>query len=150
MPAAPSPERQCAAAPLLSACACGLQGSQLMAQPDELIDFHHLKARRGMSQLEIEDEVATDLQRATGMTDAGTADSNRLNRVLQLTGEPAGGRAPTGPLPAARASLRVNCWTTCIQSLRRLPGLTGVKLWLKLAAWRVMPRPGLVSRRAAP
>lgn len=57
-----------------------------MAQPDELIDFHHLKARRGMSQLEIEDEVATDLQRATGTADAAATDSNRLNRVLQLTG----------------------------------------------------------------
>ena len=39
-----------------------------------------------MSQLEIEDEVATDLQRATGTADAGAADSTRLNRVLQLTG----------------------------------------------------------------
>ena len=28
-----------------------------MAQPDELVDFHHLRARRGMSQLEIEDQV---------------------------------------------------------------------------------------------
>ncbi len=44
------------------------------------------QARRGMSQLEIEDEVATDLQRATGTADAGAADSTRLNRVLQLTG----------------------------------------------------------------
>eukprot|EP00884_Botryococcus_braunii_P022038 jgi/Botrbrau1/8518/Bobra.0029s0022.1 len=56
------------------------------AQPDELIDFHHLKARRGMSQLEIEDEVATDLQRATGLVDASSSDPLRLNRVLQLTG----------------------------------------------------------------
>ena len=39
-----------------------------------------------MSQLEIEDEVATDLQRATGTADAGAGDSTRLNRVLQLTG----------------------------------------------------------------
>ncbi len=46
----------------------------------------HLQARRGMSQLEIEDEVATDLQRATGTADAGAGDSTRLNRVLQLTG----------------------------------------------------------------
>jgi hypothetical protein len=28
-----------------------------VAQPDELVDFHHLRARRGMSQLEIEDQV---------------------------------------------------------------------------------------------
>ena len=47
---------------------------------------HRAQARRGMSQLEIEDEVATDLQRATGTADAGAADSTRLNRVLQLTG----------------------------------------------------------------
>ena len=59
-----------------------------MTHPDELIDFHHLKARRGMSQLEIEDEVATDLQRATGTADAASTDSNRLSRVLQLTGAP--------------------------------------------------------------
>ena len=35
-----------------------------MTQPDELIDFHHLKSRRGLTQLELEDEVATDLQKA--------------------------------------------------------------------------------------
>lgn len=59
-----------------------------MAQPDELIDFHHLKSRRGMSQLELEDEVATDLQKATGLVDTHTTDSSHLNRVLQLTGSP--------------------------------------------------------------
>ncbi|CAL8470680.1 g10222 [Coccomyxa elongata] len=59
---------------------------QAMAQPDELIDFHHLKSRRGMSQLELEDEVATDLQKATGLVDTHTTDSSHLNRVLQLTG----------------------------------------------------------------
>ena len=59
-----------------------------MAQPDELIDFHHLKSRRGMSQLELEDEVATDLQKATGLVDTHTTDSSHLNRVLQLTGVP--------------------------------------------------------------
>jgi coatomer subunit beta len=58
-----------------------------VAQPDELIDFHHLKARKGMTQLEIEDEVATDLQRATGIATAAGADATRLQRVLQLTGE---------------------------------------------------------------
>ncbi|KAK9813120.1 hypothetical protein WJX72_009365 [[Myrmecia] bisecta] len=56
------------------------------AQPDELIDFHHLKARKGMSQLEIEDEVQTDLQRATGLADTAAVDAMRLNRILQLTG----------------------------------------------------------------
>ena len=39
-------------------------------QPDELIDFVQLKSRKGMSQIEIEDSVATDLQRATGMLEA--------------------------------------------------------------------------------
>lgn len=65
-----------------------LQDSQAQAQPDELIDFHHLKARRGMSQLEIEDQVQTDLQRATGLAETGSENASRLNRVLQLTGEP--------------------------------------------------------------
>lgn len=63
-----------------------MQEAKAQAQPDELIDFHHLKARRGMSQLEIEDEVATDLQRATGLVDSAASDPLRLNRVLQLTG----------------------------------------------------------------
>ena len=52
-----------------------------------------------MSQLEIEDEVATDLQRATGTADAGAGDSTRLNRVLQLT----------GALRAARVGKRMGC-----------------------------------------
>lgn len=56
------------------------------AQPDDLIDFYHLKSRKGMSQLELEDEVQTDLKRATGeMSKDGDTDRN-LNRVLQLTG----------------------------------------------------------------
>ncbi len=64
------------------------QDAASVAQPDELIDFHHLKARRGLSQLELEDEVATDLQKATGLVDGGAADAGNLNRVLQLTGMP--------------------------------------------------------------
>lgn len=56
------------------------------AQPDDLIDFYHLKSRKGMSQLELEDEVQTDLKRATGeISKDGETDRN-LNRVLQLTG----------------------------------------------------------------
>ncbi|KAK9833410.1 hypothetical protein WJX81_002667 [Elliptochloris bilobata] len=62
------------------------QAAQSVAQPDELIDFVHLKSRRGLSRLELEDEVANDLQRATGLADADAQDANRLNRVLQLTG----------------------------------------------------------------
>ena len=54
--------------------------------PPYLTQSPHTQARRGMSQLEIEDEVATDLQRATGTADAGAGDATRLNRVLQLTG----------------------------------------------------------------
>lgn len=55
-------------------------------QPDELIDFVQLKSRKGMSQIEIEDSVATDLQRATGMLEDSSKDKPRLNRVMQLTG----------------------------------------------------------------
>lgn len=46
-----------------------------------------------MSQLEIEDQVQTDLQRATGMAETGPENASRLNRVLQLTGMPAFGPA---------------------------------------------------------
>ena len=57
------------------------------AQADDLIDFYHLKSRKGLSQVEIEDAVATDLARATGFAEAATADKNRgFERVLQLTG----------------------------------------------------------------
>ncbi|GFR51084.1 hypothetical protein Agub_g13410 [Astrephomene gubernaculifera] len=55
-------------------------------QPDDLIDFQVLKNRKGLSQLEVEDEVTSDLARATGYTEAAAAASSRLNRVLQLTG----------------------------------------------------------------
>lgn len=55
-------------------------------QPDDLIDFTHLKAKRGLTQLEIEDEAADDLSRATGLAESAEADAKRLNRVLQLTG----------------------------------------------------------------
>ncbi|XP_050384402.1 coatomer subunit beta-1-like isoform X2 [Argentina anserina] len=56
------------------------------AQPDDLIDFYHLKSRKGMSQLELEDEVQDDLKRATGEFIKDGDDANRLNRILQLTG----------------------------------------------------------------
>ncbi|KAM3349088.1 hypothetical protein ACQJBY_022314 [Aegilops geniculata] len=72
------------------------------AQPDDLIDFYHLKSRKvclcvfigfgilakcqGMSQLELEDEVQDDLKAATGGFTKETDDANRLNRILQLTG----------------------------------------------------------------
>ncbi|KAG8045246.1 hypothetical protein GUJ93_ZPchr0008g13481 [Zizania palustris] len=56
------------------------------AQPDDLIDFYHLKSRRGMSRLELEDEVQDDLKAATGGFTKDADDANRLNRILQLTG----------------------------------------------------------------
>ncbi|KAL6985089.1 hypothetical protein U1Q18_018467 [Sarracenia purpurea var. burkii] len=56
------------------------------AQPDDLIDFYHLKSRRGMSQLELEDAVQDDLKRATGEFVKDGDDANRLNRIIQLTG----------------------------------------------------------------
>ncbi|XP_020572479.1 coatomer subunit beta-1-like [Phalaenopsis equestris] len=56
------------------------------AQPDDLIDFYHLKSRKGMSQLELEDEVQDDLKRATGEFTMDGDDANKLNRILQLTG----------------------------------------------------------------
>ncbi|URE20520.1 hypothetical protein MUK42_11785 [Musa troglodytarum] len=56
------------------------------AQPDDLIDFYHLKSRKGMSQLELEDQVQDDLKRATGEFMKDGDDANKLNRILQLTG----------------------------------------------------------------
>lgn len=56
------------------------------SQPDDLIDFYHLKSRKGMSQLELEDEVQDDLKRATGEFTKDNDDVNKLNRILQLTG----------------------------------------------------------------
>ncbi|TKW17969.1 hypothetical protein SEVIR_5G403400v4 [Setaria viridis] len=56
------------------------------AQPDDLIDFYHLKSRKGMSQLELEDAVQDDLMAATGQFTKDADDSNKLNRILQLTG----------------------------------------------------------------
>ncbi|XP_057788827.1 coatomer subunit beta-1-like [Salvia miltiorrhiza] len=56
------------------------------SQPDDLIDFYHLKSRKGMSQLELEDEVQDDLKRATGQFVKDADDANKLNRIIQLTG----------------------------------------------------------------
>ena len=43
------------------------------SQADDLIDFYHLKSRKGLSQVELEDAVATDLRRATGFNDPDAA-----------------------------------------------------------------------------
>ncbi|CAI9772377.1 unnamed protein product [Fraxinus pennsylvanica] len=56
------------------------------SQPDDLIDFYHLKSRKGMSQLELEDEVQDDLKRTTGEFIKDADDANELNRIIQLTG----------------------------------------------------------------
>ncbi|RAL50437.1 hypothetical protein DM860_016904 [Cuscuta australis] len=56
------------------------------SQPDDLIDFYHLKSRKGMTQLELEDQVQDDLKRATGEFVKDENDANKLNRILQLTG----------------------------------------------------------------
>ncbi|KAF8389406.1 hypothetical protein HHK36_026101 [Tetracentron sinense] len=55
------------------------------AQPDDLIDFYHLKSRKGMSQLELEDEVQDDLKCATGEFAKDGDDVNKLSRILQFT-----------------------------------------------------------------
>ena len=57
-----------------------------VAQADDLIDFYHLKSRKGLSQVELEDAVATDLKRATGFGSSDSKEERKLNRVLQLTG----------------------------------------------------------------
>lgn len=62
------------------------QAQTTVAQPDELIDFYHLKSRKNLTQLELEDEVQNDLKRATGEFTKDADSNRRLNRVLQLTG----------------------------------------------------------------
>merc|ERR1712078_661309 len=64
------------------------QAKDSSSHPDELIDFSHLKAREGLSQLEIEDSIATDLKRAMGDTTAEDAGDGvaKLDRMVQLTG----------------------------------------------------------------
>jgi coatomer subunit beta len=63
-----------------------------VAQPDELIDFRHLKSRRGMSRVELEDAVESDLAAATGMMERGAGGAaagsgpTSLSKVVQLTG----------------------------------------------------------------
>lgn len=65
-----------------------------VAQPDELIDFRHLKSRKGMNRLEIEDAVESDLAAATGLASrsgggvggVGGGGPTSLSKVVQLTG----------------------------------------------------------------
>jgi len=65
---------------------CKASAQVAVAQADDLIDFYHLKNRKGMTQLEIEDEVATDLKRATGSLASTMENERKLNRMMQLTG----------------------------------------------------------------
>ena len=62
------------------------RGGAPCSQPDDLIDFYHLKARKGLTQVELEDAVATDLARATGFGADGEGGGSRHVRMLQLTG----------------------------------------------------------------
>jgi len=55
------------------------------AQVDEQIDFPHLRAKKGMSQVELEAQAENDLANATGMGGDGQ-DERALNRIIQLTG----------------------------------------------------------------
>jgi len=61
-----------------------------VAQPDELIDFRHLKSRHGFSRLDMEDSVEEDLAAATGHSErSGTLSASgatALSKVVQLTG----------------------------------------------------------------
>ncbi|KAF8073244.1 coatomer subunit beta-1 [Scenedesmus sp. PABB004] len=69
------------------AAAAAAESAKAAAQPDDLIDFGHLRSRKGgLSQLELEDQVTSDLARATGLAEAAGGGAGRLNRVLQLTG----------------------------------------------------------------
>lgn len=56
--------------------------AEQLQQPDELIDFIHLKNKRGLSALEIDDEITSDLQRATGMVRSSDWVLIRINYIL--------------------------------------------------------------------
>lgn len=55
------------------------------SQIDEQIDFPHLRAKKGMSQVELEAQAENDLSSATGVGTDST-EERALNRVIQLTG----------------------------------------------------------------
>ncbi|KAM0892462.1 hypothetical protein ACQ4PT_025758 [Festuca glaucescens] len=56
-----------------------------IAQPDDLIDFYHLK-RRALNQRELDDDYRDYLKAATVDVTKGADGANRLNRLVQLTG----------------------------------------------------------------
>ena len=57
----------------------------VVSQIDDMIDFPHLRAKKGMSQVELEAQVENDLANATG-AGADLSDEKSLNRIIQLTG----------------------------------------------------------------
>lgn len=52
---------------------------------DEQIDFPHLRAKKGLSQIELEAQAENDLANATGVG-AAASEERSLNRIIQLTG----------------------------------------------------------------
>ncbi|KAM1794350.1 hypothetical protein TB2_034049 [Malus domestica] len=58
----------------------------LIAPPHDLIDFYHLKGRKGMSQFELEDEVQDDLKHATREFTKVKNTQHKLSRILQHIG----------------------------------------------------------------
>jgi coatomer subunit beta len=69
-----------------SHCLSSLPFTQVVAsQIDEQIDFPHLRAKKGLSQIELEAQAENDLANATGVG-AAAAEDRSLNRVIQLTG----------------------------------------------------------------
>jgi len=61
------------------------EGQVVASQIDEQIDFPHLRAKKGLSQIELEAQAENDLANATGVG-AAAAEDRSLNRVIQLTG----------------------------------------------------------------
>jgi coatomer subunit beta len=54
-------------------------------QPDELIHFRHLKTKLDGAE-DIDDDVAADLERATGRHEQAEDVSKKLSKIIQLTG----------------------------------------------------------------
>ena len=96
------------------------------------------QSRRGLSRLELEDEVANDLQRATGLADVDAQDANRLNRVLQLTGA-----APSPPCSECASRL-----TSIVVCEKRMYGMhwpeSNAPITLVLSCSSMDPRPAPV------
>ncbi len=57
--------------------------------PDEHISFSHLRKGHKNFQMDLMDEVASDLQLATGHAQPANSETPSLTRTLQLSGESA-------------------------------------------------------------